>query len=123
MNELEEKILEILGTETKTQHEVVQELKDKHGIEISTRGLRKAYERIRNRFAEKEINFTVLFCSRGNYVSYDFATIKRDNDACRKTALAILKNAYARDKRIRNDDQLTFAEYLEMLEGGAHGDH
>lgn len=121
MNGIEEAIIAILSDEPKTQNEVVKELREQYDITISTRGLRKVYERIRNKFAEKEINFTVLFCSRGNYVSYDFESIKKDNQACRKTALAILKNAYARDRRIRNDDQLSFADYVAELDGALNG--
>ena len=89
---------------------------------MNTRSLRKVYESIREQFADKEIDFTILACAEGNYVSYDFEAIKKDNEASRRTAFAILKNAYARDKRIRLDDQLTFSKYIEELERESLGD-
>lgn len=116
MKWIEETVVEILGDEKKTQKRVCEDLERLYGIEMDTRTLRKVYENIREHFANKDINFTILACKEGNYVSYDFEAIKKDNEASRRTAFAILKNAYARDKRIRLDDQLTFAKYIEELE-------
>lgn len=121
MKQIEEIVLEILDTKIKSQKQVCSELADTYGIKMDARTLRKVYEGIREQFAQKEINFTILNCSKGNYISYDFESIKKDNQACRKTALAILKNAYARDKRIRNDDQLSFADYVAELDGALNG--
>ena len=122
MKWIEETVVEILGDEKKSQKRVCEDLERLYGIKMSTRSLRKVYEGSRDAFANKEINFTVLACAEGNYISYDFEAIKKDNEASRKTAIAILKNAYARDKRIRFDDQMTFAEYVVRMERESIGD-
>lgn len=122
MKWIEETVVEILGDEKKSQKRVCEDLERLYGIKMSTRSLRKVYEGIRDAFVNKEINFTVLACAEGNYISYDFEAIKKDNEASRKTAIAILKNAYARDKRIRFDDQMTFAEYVVRMEREYIGD-
>lgn len=116
MKKIEEIIIGILGDQTLSQKEVCERLLTDYGISISTRHLREHYENIRKKFSDKEINFTILHNSEGNYISYDFDAIVKDNKACRRTAYAILKNAYARDKRIMNDDQLSFFDYLKMIE-------
>lgn len=122
MKPIEEYIIAILGNETLSQKEVCKRLLTEYGVDISSRWLREYYESIRQRFANKEINFTILHNANGNYISYDFNAIKKDNVACRRTAYAILKNAYARDKRIMNDDQLSFFDYLRMIEGEDYGE-
>ena len=122
MKWIEETVVEILGDEKKSQNRVCEDLERLYGVTMNTRSLRKVYESIREQFADKEIDFTILACAEGNYVSYDFEAIKKDNEASRRTAFAILKNAYARDKRIRLDDQLTFSKYIEELERESLGD-
>lgn len=119
---IEEYIISILGDKTMKQQDVCNRLYADYGISMSTRHLREHYEHIRKRFADKEINFTILHNEQGNYISYDFNTIKQDNERCRRTAYAILKNAYARDKRIMNDDQLSFFDYIKMIGGEADGE-
>ena len=122
MKWIEQTVVEILGDQTKPQQQVCNELYELYGIKMNTRSLRKIYEGIRDAFVNKEVNFCVLSSSEGNYISYDFEAIKKDNEASRKTAIAILKNAYARDKRIRFDDQMTFAEYVVRMERESIGD-
>lgn len=115
MTYLEQIIVEILGDRTLSQKEVVERLRER-GYDVNDRTLHKYYKSIRNRFAKGEIDFTILSNVDGNYISYDFNAIKKANNAYRKTAFAILKYAYARDKRIANDDQLTLLDYVKALE-------
>lgn len=127
MQNLEQAVIMILQGRTLTQREVCDELYAKFNVNISLRYLRKIYTSIREKFARGEIDFTICHGEDGNYISTDSKVIRKDNADCRRTAFALLKNSYDRDRRLNLINQMTLEEYARLIiieefkNGGTNG--
>lgn len=117
VNELSELVVDILKEyEVLTQSKMCEILQNDYNISICERQLREVYMHIRNKFANGEIDYSIISSKYGNYISSDFDEIRKDNINARKTALALLKYSYKRDQRIKKFNQLSFTDYLDLIE-------
>ncbi len=118
MQRVEETIIRLLEESDKpiTQKVMIDKLRVE-GYEMTKRKLRTHIKRINEKYLTRDIDCIIVGTKLGNELTTDFHKIKRFNNARRHHALSELYMSYQTQKRLMNDQNLTFQDFVRKEEG------